>query len=57
MCSFSDTLHASAAPLFVDLRNLFNWNSKQIFLEFVAEYSTPENVSSIVLQKGGRETR
>jgi len=25
-----------------DLRNLLNWNSKQVFLQFVADYSSPE---------------
>lgn len=35
--------HSSESPV-ADLRPLFNWNTKQVFVYFQAEYNSPEYV-------------
>lgn len=42
--------------LSTDLRPLFNWNTKQVFVSLVADYSTPSYVSSFFLKRELRDT-
>jgi signal peptidase complex subunit 3 len=40
---------AKLTTVLSDLRPLFNWNTKQVFVSLVADYSTPSYVSSASL--------